>query len=299
MALFKLIKDSLLLTKKTTKEKHPMIKAVFVFAVVCISSTAAKAQYYYKDILSNKQLIAEMAQLKEQKVRTVSLKSFEDDGSPSDGFFCERKISKNYSSVETETRSNVTGSSVFTSTFNEKGFLTQTVDSSEIASSTSLYAYDNNNNIVSIVSIARSSDDDFKNEIREEHLYLYNEKGLPVKMIRVKNSSDSTLFLFSPDENNNVSIEKNTKTGDTYYYYYDNKNRITDVVRLNKYNQKMLPDYIFEYNNAGLITQMTATEEGGSYYFIWKYTYENGLRVREKCYSKEKRLMGTIEYEYK
>jgi hypothetical protein len=44
---------------------------------------------------------------------------------------------------------------------------------------------------------------------------------------------------------------------------------------------------------------MINTEEGGSYYFIWKYLYENELRVKEKCYSKEKRLMGTIEYEYK
>ena len=122
---------------------------------------------------------------------------------------------------------------------------------------------------------------------------------MPVKMTRIKNSGDSTSFIFFKDENNNISIEKNTKTGDTYYYYYDGKNRITDVVRLNKFNQKMLPDYIFEYNNAGLVTQMTTTEEGGSYYYIWKYTYENGLRTREKCFSKEKRLMGTIEYEYK
>ncbi len=44
---------------------------------------------------------------------------------------------------------------------------------------------------------------------------------------------------------------------------------------------------------------MTTTEEGGSYYYIWKYTYDNGLRLKEKCFSKEKRLMGTIEYEYK
>jgi hypothetical protein len=44
---------------------------------------------------------------------------------------------------------------------------------------------------------------------------------------------------------------------------------------------------------------MTATEEGGSYYFIWKYTYADGLRIKESCFSKERRLMGTIEYEYK
>jgi len=292
---FKLIKDSLLLALK----KQPMIKTVFVTVLFFASATISNAQYYYKDILSNKQLISEMAQLKEQKVRTVSLKSFEDDGSPSEGFFCERKINRNYSTVETQTKSNVTGASLFTSNFNDKGYLTQTIDSSDIASLTSFYTYDNNNNITSILSIARSSDDDFKNEIKEEHIYEYNSKGLPIKMTRVKNVTDSAVIVFSPDENNNVSIEKNTKTGDTYYYYYDTKNRITDVVRLNKYNQKMLPDYIFEYNNAGLITQMTATEEGGSYYFIWRYSYENGLRTKEKCYSKEKRLMGTIEYEYK
>ncbi len=268
-------------------------------ALIAVTPMSSNAQYYYKDILSNKELVAEMARLKEQKIRTVNITSFEDDGIPSDGFFCERKINKNYSTVETVTKSNVTGSSIFTATFNDKGLLLQTVDSSDISSSTSIYSYDNNAHITSILSIARSSDDDFKNEIREEHIYEYNGNGLPVKMKRVKNISDTTLFVFSADESNNTGIEKNTKTGDTYYYYYDGRNRITDVVRLNKFNQKMLPDYIFEYNNAGLITQMTTTEEGGSYYFIWKYTYDNGLRIREKCFSKERRLMGTIEYTYK
>ncbi len=276
-----------------------MIKAIFVFTILFTSLITVNAQYYYKDILSNRHLIAEMAQLKEQKIRSVSLKSFEDDGSTSEGFFCEKKISRNYSTVETLTKSNVTGASVFISTFNSKGLLTQTIDSSDIASSTSVYTYLANDRIESILSVSRSSDDDFTNEISEEHIYEYNEQGLPVKMIRIKNFNDSNIFIFSTDEKNNISIEKNTKTGDTYYYYYDNKNRITDVVRLNKFNQKMLPDYIFEYNNEGLVTQMTSTEEGGSYYFIWKYTYENGLRVKEKCFSKEKRLMGTIEYEYK
>ena len=276
-----------------------MIKTFFALVFIAGLTSVASAQYYYKDILSNKQLIDEMTRLKEQKIKSISLKSFEDDGSPSEGFFCEKKISRNYTTVETQSKSYVTGASLLTSSFNEKGLLMQTVDSSDIASSTSIYTYANNNNVISIVSIVRSADDDFKNEIREEHLYEYNDKGLLLKMIRVKGAADSTVFVFLPDENNNVSIEKNTKTGDTYYYYYDTKNRITDVVRMNNYNQKMLPDYIFEYNAAGLITQMTATEEGGSYYFIWKYTYDNGLRIKEKCYSKEKRLMGTIEYEYK
>lgn len=280
-------------------EKFFAFNKVFPLVALLLFSTKVDAQFYYKDLVSNKQLLTEMVQLKDQKIRNISVKSFEDDGSPSDGFFCEKRINRNYTAVEMLTKSNVTGASVFTSTFNQKGYLIQTLDSSEISSNTTLYEYDSKDRVKSIRSIVRSNDDDFSNEITEEHIYHYNENNMPVKMIRIKNYMDSTVILFSTDEKNNISIEKNSKTGDTYYYYYDVKNRLTDVVRLNQFNQKMLPDYVFEYNSAGLITQMTTTEEGGSYYFIWKYTYDNGLRIREKCFSKERRLMGTIEYEYK
>ena len=103
-------------------------------------------------------------------------------------------------------------------------------------------------------------------------------------------------FAYDAVGNRSTIIDSN---GATTTYVYDSKNRLTDVVHLNQFNEKMLPDYIFEYNSTGLVTQMTTTEEGGSYYYIWKYTYDNGLRTSEKCFSKERRLMGTIQYEYK
>ncbi len=276
-----------------------MTKSFFSVLVFTATAITTNAQYYYKDIVSNKQLMAEMAQLKEQKIHTISLSSYEDDGRPSEGFYCEKKINKKYTSVETLSKSYVTAASSFISTFDDKGLLLQTIDSSDIAATSSSYTYTANGQIKTITSVNHSSDDDFKTQIQEEHLYEYNTDGLPVKMTRVKNFTDSTVIIFSADESGNIAIEKNTKTGDTYYYYHDNKKRLTDVVRLNPYNQKMLPDYMFEYNYAGQIAQMTTTEEGGSYYFIWKYTYENGLRTKEKCFSKERRLMGSIDYEYK
>ena len=276
-----------------------MTKPFFTALAFTAISLNAAAQFYYKDIISNKQLMAEMGQYKEQKIHTISLKSFEDDGSPSEGFFCEKSINKKYTSVETLTKSYITPASSFTTAFDNNGLLLQTTDSSDIASSNAVYTYTDKAQIKTIAFVNRSSDDDFKAEVREEHIYEYGDNGLPVKLTRIKNGSDSIVIVFSADESGNVAIEKNTKTGDTYYYYYDNKKRLTDVVRLNPYNQQMLPDYMFEYNYGGQISQMTTTEEGGSYYYIWKYTYENGLRVREKCFSKEKRLMGTIEYEYK
>lgn len=261
--------------------------------------SAAGAQYYYKDIVSNKQLLGEMERLREQRVKSIIIKSFEDDGLPSDGFSCEKKISRNFSTVETFSNSNVTGPSLFISMFGKSGVLERTTDSSQIAVTTVLYSYDGNGRIANIRSGVRSTDDDFTNEITEEHIYSYNEKGNFSRMIRVKNGTDSTTILFSYDEKKNVSIEKDTRNGKSYYYYYDSRNRITDVVHMNDFNEKMLPDYIFEYNSAGELVQMTTTEEGSSYYYIWKYSYDNGLRSSEKCFSKEKRLMGSIQYEYK
>ena len=259
---------------------------------------SVEAQFYYRDIISNKQLLAEMAIYRENKVRSIKIKSFEDDGSESDGFFCEKTISKDYRKTELFTRSNISGISLFISLFNDKGQLISTSDSSEIAVSVNKYSYDNEGRIVSILSIIKSSDDDFTNEIQEEHIYVYNSNNLPEKMIRVKNKYDSITIYFGLDENNNLGIEKDSKSGSKYYYYYDSKNRLTDIVHSNDATTKMLPDYLFEYNNAGQLVQMTNTEEGGSNYFVWKYSYDNGLRNREKCYSKERKLMGSIEYEY-
>ncbi len=277
------------------------MKKTLVLSLLCsVAAFQLSAQYYYKDILSNKQLLADMAAYKQNNVKTINIKSFEGDGSESEGFFCQKKFTKDYSKATLFTRSNISGASLLTSTFNDIGKLTKTYDSSEISVTTNLYAYDFMDRIHSITSTVRSQDDDFKNEIREEHIYFYNETGQAEKMIRVKNFTDSTTILFALDENDNVGIEKDTKSGTKYYYYYDAKRRLTDIVQENDFKTRMMPDYLFEYNHsAGHLTQMTTTEEGGNYYYIWKYNYENGLRVREKCFNKEKKLMGSIEYEYK
>jgi hypothetical protein len=268
--------------------------------LLCIISFSGKAQYYYKDIISNKQLLADMSSYKQNKVKVINIKSIEPDGSESEGFFCQKKFGNDYTRASLFTRSDISGASMLTSTFNKQGLLLKTHDSSAISVTTTIYRYGDSNRIESILSVIRSQDDDFTNEITEEHIYHYAPNGQPEKMTRVKNKRDSTIILFGLDEKNQVAIEKDTRSGTKYYYYYDAKNRITDIVQENDFKTRMLPDYIFEYNNsAGLLSQMTTTEEGGTYYFVWKYTYENGLRVKERCFSKERRLLGSIEYEYK
>lgn len=276
-----------------------MIKKILTCTCCLGFAIASQAQFYYKDIISNKQVQADLARLKEQKIRSVKITSLESDGQPSETFLVDKKINRAYTLVEAFSKSGVTGASLFTSYFTNNGQLIRTVDSSDLSVNSSFYFYNSDGSIRSIRSEIHSSDDDFTSKITEEHIYNYGTAAKLLSMYRVKNGTDSILVLFSTDDMNNVTIEKDTKTGKSYYYYYDGKNRLTDIVHLNPYNQKMLPDYIFEYNNAGQITQMTSTEEGSSDYNIWKYSYADGLRSTEKCYSKERRLLGTIEYAYK
>jgi hypothetical protein len=105
--------------------------------------------------------------------------------------------------------------------------------------------------------------------------------------------------LFSIDENNNIAIEKDTKNGSKYYYYYDESNRLTDIVHTNEFKQKLIADYVFEYNDEGQINQMTTTEDGNDNFTVWKYDFENNLKVKERIFDKNGILIGKIIYEYK
>jgi hypothetical protein len=275
----------------------------FSIAFFTLYSTATNlyAQFYHKDIVSPRLARAENAVLIEQKIRTVLIHSFEGDGSESKDFVCEKKISKDFQRIETFTKAPSSGESLLISTYNTKGLLMQSVDSSEITVSTSMYQYDSRDNIISIVSSSHSSDDDFKTSLTEEHKYTYNEKGQPIKMWRIKNRQDSVLIDFLLDENGNVTDEiEPGKRGKHYYYYYDTQNRLTDIVQFNVIKKALLPDFSFEYDDEGHIEQMITVEEGVSGdYFTWKYIYNNGLRIIEKCFNRQKVLLGYFEYEYK
>jgi hypothetical protein len=268
--------------------------------LLTVFTASSQAQYYYKDIVSNKQVIAEKQVLKEQKVRNILVHSFEGNGDDSPGFFCEKKISKDYRRIETYTKSNITGKSLQTAYYNDKEQLIQSTDSSELSSTTSMYQYDANGQITNIISNSHSNDDDFSTRLVEEHQYQYDGKGRPVQMLRIRNSKDTAQIIFTADDKGNIIDEKDMgKNGKHYYYYYNDKNRLTDIVKFNVVKNKLMPDFVFEYNSDGQVTQMVTVEEGmNSDYYTWKYVYNDGLRIIEKCFSRENILLGYFEYEY-
>ncbi len=275
--------------------------------VLCLATWTTHAQYYYKDIISNKQLMADMTTYKQKKVHNIRIKSFESNGEPSEGFYCEKKISRDFRTSELYTKTDIASRSLFTSYFDDNGRILRSMDSSEISLTENTYDYNPSGKIIKISSSAKSSDDDFTNELLEEHIYKYDDKGGLAGMFLVKNRRDTTKFLFSLDEKNNVALEKNTKDGSKYYYYYDSNNRLTDIAHTNEFREKMVADYLFEYDQSGLLVQMTVTEEGRGkevndtelFYSTWRYINEDGLRVKEGLFSKEGKLVGSVEYSYK
>ncbi|MEO6453248.1 MAG: hypothetical protein ABIN97_04210, partial [Ginsengibacter sp.] len=120
--------------------------------------------------------------------------------------------------------------------------------------------------------------------------------------IRKKNDTELSAVNFKVDENGNVIEEEEAlKNGirKKYFYYYDDKNNLTDVVHYNERAKRLLPDYMYEYSSTGQLNQMITTEEGGGYY-IWRYAYnDQNLRESEKCFSKERKLLGSVQYIYR
>ena len=279
--------------------KKQLMKRILIIIVLCpLTSWTASAQYYYNDIVLNKTLLSEMAAYKAGKVREMKTTSLEKDGTESEGFRCNKKFSRDYTKAELFTETMDSYPTWFISYFDKNGLLESTIDSSEAASTNTQYSYDAQGRLYRIFSLTSFPDDE-AHDVTEDHIYEYGAAGIPVKMLMIKNKVDTMEILFKADENGNVGIEKNARTAEDYYYYYDSKKRVTEIAHSYNARNKMTTDFVFEYNDANQVTRMEAAEKEGAYYFTWRYTYENGLRATERCYSKEGAIQGSVEYAYK
>ena len=84
------------------------------------------------------------------------------------------------------------------------------------------------------------------------------------------------------------------------YYYYDDKNRLSDIVRYNLKCERLLPDIMFEYDDQNRVIQkITTTSNIALGYLIWRYIFdEKGLKTKEALFNKNKQITGKIEYTY-
>ena len=274
---------------------------LFVSSIVFIFiQQLASAQYYYKDIFVAHQLTDKWNAYKKNKVRSVKLLSFEGNNQPTDGFVCEQTVAADFSQISTHTKSTYTNEDFLFSYYSTSGALKRTMDTSDRYQTATDYAYDAKGNITTITNTSTAAADQVKET--EVHQWKYDDNGKAVNMLKIKNYTDTTFVQLVTDEKGNMIEEhaaRNKISLPVIYDYYDDNNRLTDVVRYNAQAGRLLPDYIFEYNADGYTQSMLAVAEGSSNYQKWIYQYNtNGLIASENCYNKQKELVGKIQYEY-
>ncbi|HNF30607.1 MAG TPA: hypothetical protein PLY81_10030 [Chitinophagaceae bacterium] len=256
------------------------------------------AQYYFNDIVATNNTNQLQQLYVKQNIKTIKTVSKESDGSIINDFFIMQSIHKNGNEITTQSQQSSGSKSVLKSFF-ENGKIVKTINEEDGVSTTSIYSYIDNK-LQSIVS--GTTDTFITSNSKEEHIWFYKSNSTPEKMFKIKNGKDTTVVNFISDENNLIIEEqwvRNGKMIENYYYYYNDKNWLTDIVRYNNKAKKMLPDFLYEYDTEGRVSKMIQVIAGGTNYNIWVYTYNSlGLKEKEVCYDKKKQLLGTVEYLY-
>lgn len=275
------------------------MKQVFYILILSFISVSADAQYFYKDIELTRQMHQKYQALKNAGIRSINLKSLEADGSTTEGFSGAQSIDGNYRHMTTTMSTPITPKSILENWFDSEGRLIKTVDSTDGSKSVSEYSYDNNGKLSQISNYTSSVGKVIE---KEEHHWKTDGSGKYTSMIRIRNDKDTSFYNFLSDENGNI-IEETGRRGQnalpTVFYYYDDQNRLTDVVRYSKKASRLLPDFVMDYDDASRIKSLMIIPEGSDDYQRWIYQYnDKGLRTKEIVFNKRKQQLGSIEYNY-
>ena len=268
--------------------------------LILISSVPLQAQYYYKDIIGTREINQSIKLYLSNKVVSVEATGFDGDGvknsdfSETHNFFAGKNLLK----IATRNKTTITNEYY---RFDSRGLLTNMSDTSSSLVSTTTYTYDEKNNPVLIKNMITDIGDSIY--ANETHQWFYNDQGNPLRMLRILNNGDTTEVRFTLDQKGNVIEEfpfVRKKSGEKTYYYYDDKNRLTDIVRFNTKARRLLPDYMFEYTERNQVSQkITTLSMMDLGYLIWRYVYDDkGLKTKEASFNKDKVMTGKIEYFY-
>ena len=271
-----------------------------LFLLISFSSLTLQAQYFYNDIIGTLQTNKQMQIYNTNKVLKVSASGVDPAGRRTTDFSELQEIKENGKALKISTFNNLS-KTIYYNRFDDQGRLISIIDSSFAVQSITTYEYDNNGRISFVKNVINDTANDFNQT--EIHKWIYNSDGTPLRMLRTINNADSLEVRFIPDEHGNAGDEKTYKRGietGVIYYYYDDKKRLTDIVRYNTKAKKLLPDIMFEYDDQDRIIQkITTTSSLNLNYLIWRYLFnEKGLKTKEALFNNDKELTGKIEYTY-
>jgi hypothetical protein len=275
------------------------MKQPLLYLLFALFGAGAQAQYFYKDVLGTRQVNETNKVMKKARVLSVTVKNYNFDDSEIDDFLCEQTTDNNCKYVYTVTGSPYTGENRLYSWFNNGSQVTRSVDSNISTTIQNYYQYDPTGNLTNLTIV--SFENGSKEKITETHAWTYTNNR-PDKMILTRTHADTLTVQFSADEKGNAAIETVYRKGrvkETVYYYYDDKNRLTDIVKYSPIAKRLLPETVFEYNESGQLFKRTDFTPGKSDYQNWLFKYDvNGLKTEEHCYLKGNMFRGKLIYKY-
>ncbi len=275
------------------------MKLLFLFFNLLLFAGHACCQYYYSDIILLKETNRQYQAIKNARITGITARNFDADGQSTEGFIIRQEVGANSTEITTVTDIPATGETVSVNYYSDNR-LARTVDNDSNIINTVTYAYNADGNVLNITT---DITDTFMNShSREIHEWFY-EGTTPVRMLKIKDYTDTTVVEFVKDEQGNIAEEHWKKKGrsiENYFYYYNDAHLVTDLVRFNTRARKMLPDFLFEYDAAGRVSQFTQIQQNTGGYLVWHYEYNaNALKQTETCYDKQKQFVGKIEYKYR
>jgi hypothetical protein len=271
-----------------------------LLSFILLVSVSLNAQYYYNDIIGTQEINSKMKVYLAAKVQSVTATGYDQQGVKSTDFNEWQDVQANGSVLKVTTRNGQNVTRTYYQ-FDNKTRLINTRDSSGDIESNTVYTYDAAGSLTDIRITTKDSKQDF--DETEDRQWQYTAAGKPKKMWRIINGNDSTEYRFRLDETGNVTDETQYRREvglDPVYYYYNNQNKVSDIVRYNKKVKKLLPDIMFEYNDSSRVIQkITTIATNNPDYLIWRYAInDKGLKTKEALFNKFKELKGRIDYAY-
>jgi hypothetical protein len=277
------------------------MKTLF-FSLFLFAASYARAQYYYTDIMDARAQGQKMKTYMANRVKSVTATGYDKQGVKTGDFNEWQEVDATLRQLRVATRN---GQQVSRQTyqFDDNFKLLSIKDSSLYIIGTTVYAYDAKGNILTIKTNSQDKDSLTEFSDTEERQWYYTAAGKPERMLRIINGRDSTEYRFTIDEKGNVADEQLFRRGtgiDAIYYYYDDDNRLTDIVRYDKKVKRLLPDVMFEYDSDNRVIQrITTLSTRTPDYVIWRYLFDDkGLKTKEALFDKQKELTGRIDYLY-
>lgn len=277
------------------------MKKLLLAAAVFVSATM-QAQYYYKDIISTLETNRMMQTYLKNQVVQVTATGFDARGQADSAFSELQEIKENGTLLKMTTRLNPQEVTTLLMYFDEKTRLVSMTDSGAGMVNKTSYRYDDAGRVAEIIFNTTDPQQEFN--LSETHQWFYNSLGHPQKMLRIAGAGDTTEIRLNHDEKGNVIDEqpfRRNRAGEMIYYYYDEDNRLTDIVRYNNKARKLLPDYLFEYDDDDRVIQkITTVPDPDIAYVIWRYAYDDkGLKTKEAVFDRYKKMTGRIDYQYR